>query len=289
MHPEWPLILFTFFLCVAGGALGAQGLLNVMGKGKKMQLASLVTALAALVVGGLSVFMHLQHWERIFNGFGHITSGITQELIGCVALAVIIVAWFVVLRGGKEIPKALAWITLAVAVLMLVATGHSYLMPARPAWGIALVVFYVANACLLGAVAMWLISIMKKDEASEGSSIQFALVGSVVQLAAMAVYTIACSMTKFADFGFYADPTSMTTAPTHVDSLLAIMVSGDGALMFWCSIACAVVALVCAIAAKKKVGASKPYMIIAVIVAIASSILFRVLFYQLGFAMVLLY
>ena len=70
MHPEWPLILFTFFLCVAGGALGAQGLLNVMGKGKKMQLASLVTALAALVVGGLSVFMHLQHWERIFNGFG---------------------------------------------------------------------------------------------------------------------------------------------------------------------------------------------------------------------------
>ena len=53
MHPEWPLILFTFFLCVAGGALGAQGLLNVMGKGKKMQLASLVTALAALVVGGL--------------------------------------------------------------------------------------------------------------------------------------------------------------------------------------------------------------------------------------------
>lgn len=289
MHPEWPLILFTFFLCVAGGALGAQGLLNVMGKGKKMQLASLVTALAALVVGGLSVFMHLQHWERIFNGFGHITSGITQELIGCVALAVIIVAWFVVLRGGKEIPKALAWITLAVAVLMLVATGHSYLMPARPAWGIALVVVYVANACLLGAVAMWLISIMKKDEASEGSSIQFALVGSVVQLAAMAVYTIACSMTKFADFGFYADPTSMTTAPTHVDSLLAIMVSGDGALMFWCSIACAIVALVCAIAAKKKVGASKPYMIIAVIVAIASSILFRVLFYQLGFAMVLLY
>ena len=74
-----------------------------------------------------------------------------------------------------------------------------------------------------------------------------------------------------------------------MDSLLAIMVSGDGALMFWCSIACAVVALVCAIAAKKKVGASKPYMIIAVIVAIASSILFRVLFYQLGFAMVLLY
>ena len=289
MEAQWPLIIFTLFVCLTCGIFGAMSILALKGHGRQLQFTSLISATVSLAIGGFGAFLHLEHWERIFNGFGHITSGITQELIGCVALAVIIVAWFVVLRGGKEIPKALAWITLAVAVLMLVATGHSYLMPARPAWGIALVVFYVANACLLGAVAMWLISIMKKDEASEGSSIQFALVGSVVQLAAMAVYTIACSMTKFADFGFYADPTSMTTAPTHVDSLLAIMVSGDGALMFWCSIACAVVALVCAIAAKKKVGASKPYMIIAVIVAIASSILFRVLFYQLGFAMVLLY
>lgn len=289
MEAQWPLIIFTLFVCLTCGIFGAMSILTLKGQGRQLQFTSLISATVSLAIGGFGAFLHLEHWERIFNGFGHITSGITQELIGCVALAVIIVAWFVVLRGGKEIPKALAWITLAVAVLMLVATGHSYLMPARPAWGIALVVFYVANACLLGAVAMWLISIMKKDEASEGSSIQFALVGSVVQLAAMAVYTIACSMTKFADFGFYADPTSMTTAPTHVDSLLAIMVSGDGALMFWCSIACAVVALVCAIAAKKKVGASKPYMIIAVIVAIASSILFRVLFYQLGFAMVLLY
>lgn len=289
MEAQWPLIIFTLFVCLTCGIFGAMSILALKGQGRQLQFTSLISATVSLAIGGFGAFLHLEHWERIFNGFGHITSGITQELIGCVALAVIIVAWFVVLRGGKEIPKALAWITLAVAVLMLVATGHSYLMPARPAWGIALVVFYVANACLLGAVAMWLISIMKKDEASEGSSIQFALVGSVVQLAAMAVYTIACSMTKFADFGFYADPTSMTTAPTHVDSLLAIMVSGDGALMFWCSIACAVVALVCAIAAKKKVGASKPYMIIAVIVAIASSILFRVLFYQLGFAMVLLY
>ena len=102
MHPEWPLILFTFFLCVAGGALGAQGLLNVMGKGKKMQLASLVTALAALVVGGLSVFMHLQHWERIFNGFGHITSGITLEFIGCIVFAVVLVLYFLMMRRAED-------------------------------------------------------------------------------------------------------------------------------------------------------------------------------------------
>lgn len=289
MHPEWPLILFTFFLCVAGGALGAQGLLNVMGKGKKMQLASLVTALAALVVGGLSVFMHLQHWERIFNGFGHITSGITQELIGCVALAIIIVVWFVVLRGGKPVPKALAWATLAVAVLMMVATAHSYLMPARPAWGLALVAFYLGNACLLGAAAVWLISILKKDEAVEATGIQLTFIAALVQIVADVVFVIACAMAKIAQFGYYADPTSMTTAPTHVDSLMTVMVSGAGAPMFWGSIVSVIMAAACAFVAKKKVGASKTLMVVAAIGALATSVMFRVLIYQLGYPVVLMY
>ena len=289
MHPEWPLILFTFFLCVAGGALGAQGLLNVMGKGKKMQLASLVTALAALVVGGLSVVMHLQHWERIFNGFGHITSGITQELIGCVALAIVIVAWFVVLRGGKPGPKALAWATLAVAGLMMVATAHSYLMPARPAWGLALVAFYLGNACLLGAAAVWLISILKKDEAVEATGIQLTFIAALVQIVADVVFVIACAMAKIAQFGYYADPTSMTTAPTHVDSLMTVMVSGAGAPMFWGSIVSVIVAAACAFVAKKKVGASKTLMVVAAIGALATSVMFRVLIYQLGYPVVLMY
>lgn len=48
MNPEWPLILFTFFLCLSGGILGAQGLLTVLGKGKKMQNVALIAALATL-------------------------------------------------------------------------------------------------------------------------------------------------------------------------------------------------------------------------------------------------
>lgn len=290
MEAQWPLIIFTLFVCLTCGIFGSMSILALKGQGRELQFPSLIAATVSLAIGGFGAFLHLEHWERIFNGFGHITSGITQELIGCVALAIIIVIWFVALRREEaKIPKALAWATLIVAVLMVVATGHSYLMPARPAWGIALIVFYLANACLLGGVAMWLISILKKDEAAESSSIQFTLIAAIFQLAADAVYTIACSTAKFADYGFYADPTQMTTAPVHIDSLLSIMLTGEGALMFWCSIACAVVALICAIAAKKKVGASKPYMIIAVIVTLAASLMFRVLFYQLGFATVLLY
>ena len=197
----------------------------------------LITSAVSLVVGGIGAFLHLEHWERIFNGFGHITSGITQELIGCVALAIVIVAWFVVLRGGKPVPKALAWATLAVAVLMMVATAHS----------------------------------------------------ALVQIVADVVFVIACAMAKIAQFGYYADPTSMTTAPTHVDSLMTVMVSGAGAPMFWGSIVSVIVAAACAFVAKKKVGASKTLMVVAAIGALATSVMFRVLIYQLGYPVVLMY
>ena len=150
MHPEWPLILFTFFLCVAGGALGAQGLLNVMGKGKKMQLASLVTALAALVVGGLSVFMHLQHWERIFNGFGHITSGITLEFIGCIVFAVVLVLYFLMMRRAEDgmAPKWCGVLAIVVGLALPVITGMSYLM-ASPTTGVVAAVDHPAAAGVL--------------------------------------------------------------------------------------------------------------------------------------------
>lgn len=289
METQWPLVIFTLFVCLTCGLLGGMSILTLKGQGKDLQMTTLIASAVSLVIGGIGAFLHLEHWERIFNGFGHITSGITQELIGCVALAIIMVVWFVMLRGKKPVSKALAWVTLVVAVLMVVATAHSYLMPARPAWGLAMVVFYLANACLLGAVGMWLISVLKKDEESEASSIQFTFIAGIAQLVADVIYAAACGMATIANYGYYADPTSMTTAPTHVDSLLNVMLIGDGALAFWCAIVCAIVALVCAIVAKKKVGASKTLMIVAAIAAVATSLLFRVLIYQLGYSLFLLY
>ena len=108
MELQWPLILFTTLTAWGCGVLGGAGALALKGAGKKSQQLLAILSCVLLAVGGIAVFFHLQHWERIFNGFGHITSGITQELIGCVALAIVIVAWFVVLRGGKPVPKALA-------------------------------------------------------------------------------------------------------------------------------------------------------------------------------------
>ena len=153
METQWPLVIFTLFVCLTCGTLGGMSILALKGQGRNLQMTALITSAVSLVVGGIGAFLHLEHWERIFNGFGHITSGITQELIGCVALAIVIVAWFVVLRGGKPVPKALAWATLAAALPMMAPTAHSYPIPARPASGPAPAASYPGHAGLLGPAA----------------------------------------------------------------------------------------------------------------------------------------
>ncbi|MFR5091370.1 MAG: hypothetical protein ACLTDR_04475 [Adlercreutzia equolifaciens] len=71
--------------------------------------------------------MHLEHWERIFNGFGHLTSGITQELIAIVVLAVVAVVYLVLLRKSGEgtVPAWCAVVAMAVCAVLVVVCGHS--------------------------------------------------------------------------------------------------------------------------------------------------------------------
>ena len=226
MHPEWPLILFTFFLCVAGGALGAQGLLNVMGKGKKMQLASLVTALAALVVGGLSVFMHLQHWERIFNGFGHITSGITLEFIGCIVFAVVLVLYFLMMRHAVFVGLALP-----------VITGMSYLMASLPSWNTPLLpVYYLANTVFMGGLTALVIAGLTNDDSAKDLGVKVALAGGALQLIAVFTYAFIINGSAglySADIQYYFDPTLPDVAMVDRASIVGSIFAGANAVMFW--------------------------------------------------------
>ena len=120
MEIQWPLILFTFFNCLAGGIFLMQGILTLSGKGKAMQLASCVSAIVALAIGGLSVFFHLQHPLRMLNGFGHITSGITIELIFVIVFAIAVVLYFLMMRRSEEgvAPKWCAILAIVVSCLL---------------------------------------------------------------------------------------------------------------------------------------------------------------------------
>ena len=79
MELQWPLIIFTTLVAWSAGLFGTQALMAVFGVGKRAQVPAWVVSAVLLAAGGIAVFFHLEHWERIFNGFGHITSGITQD------------------------------------------------------------------------------------------------------------------------------------------------------------------------------------------------------------------
>ncbi len=105
------------------------------GVGQKAQMPRWIASAVLLAVGGIAVFFHLEHWERIFNGFGHLTSGITQELIAIVVLAAVAVAYLVMLRksdDGASVPKWLAWLSVRAVVALVAVMAHSYTMAARP-------------------------------------------------------------------------------------------------------------------------------------------------------------
>ena len=154
MELQWPLIIFTTLVAWSAGLFGTQALMAALGTGERAQVPAWICSAALLAVGGVAVFFHLEHWERIFNGFGHLTSGITQELIAIVVLAAVAVAYLVMLRksdDGASVPKWLAWLSVALSAVLVAVMAHSYTMAARPAWDSVLWILYVlGNACVLG-------------------------------------------------------------------------------------------------------------------------------------------
>ena len=237
MELHWPLILFTFFLCVAGGIMFGQGLATVLGKGEKTQVASLISAFVSLVVGGIAVFMHLQHWERIFNGFGHITSGITLELIACVVFVVALAIYFLMMRRADDqtAPKWCGWIFMVVGVALVAVTGDSYLMAAVPAWDTPLlIVFYICNMLALGGLATIIIALACKSDEQVGLAKKLATVGIIAQLIVLVIYAVYITNTSgtYTDLGYYFDPTLPDTVMMDITATVNIL-SGDQALMFW--------------------------------------------------------
>lgn len=246
MEPEWPLILFTFFLCLSGGILGAQGLLTFLNRGKKMQMLSLVASLVALVIGGIAVFTHLQHWERIFNAFtallagnGFGVSGITLELWGCVVCGVTIVLYFLFMRRSEEgvAPKWCAVLAIVVGLALPSVTGDSYLMASLPAWDTPmLIVYYLLNTVFMGSVSALVIArVTGCDDAFETLA-KAAAVGGVLSFIAIVVYAILiCCLggSYSADIDYYFDPTLPDVAMVDRTGVASSLLIGVNAPLFY--------------------------------------------------------
>ena len=71
MELQWPLIIFTTLVAWSAGLFGTQALMAAFGTGKRAQVPAWICSAVLLAAGGIAVFFHLEHWERIFNGNQH--------------------------------------------------------------------------------------------------------------------------------------------------------------------------------------------------------------------------
>ncbi len=291
MELQWPLILFTTLAAWSVGVFDTQSLLALKGEGKKSQMTCWIVAAVLLVVSGIAVFLHLQHWERIFNGFGHITSGITQELIAIVALAVIAIIYLAYLRrsdDGGSVPSWCAICGIAIAVVLDCVMAHSYMMDARPAWNsIVEILSIIGASCILGPATVSIIEEMKDGGVSAiNASANF--IGSIVAAVTSIGYLIVMAMSNsaFTQIDYYFDPVH----PTHgMVDLANITPFGSGSVgLTIVTIVCALVPVACAYMGKKK-GNWKMWGAIALVAGLACAICLRVVLYQMGASVYALY
>ena len=310
MELQWPLILFTTFEAWSAGLFGAQGAAALAGEGRRAQMPALIGSAALLAVGGVAVFFHLEHFERIFNGFGNPTSGITQELVCVVVVGALMVVAFVVLRraaGGDEapaLPKWLAALMIAAAALLVLVTGHSYMMAARPAWDSLLgPLTLLGAACAAGPLTFAAIGAIAggADGAVAGGAPGAAparaagravgiaaIVGSAANAALSVAYLafMAASTASHTAVGYYFDPTHPTAGMVDV-SALSPFAAG--------SLPVAVVAVVAALApvacaiAGRKTGNWKVWGAAGALCAVAGAVALRMAFYSAGASVYLFY
>ena len=292
MELQWPLILFTTLVAWAAGVFGAQGVLALRGAAKKSQQMLCVLSCVLLAASGIAVFFHLQHWERIFNGFGHLTSGITQELIAIVVFVIVAVAYFALARksdDGGIVPKWMAVLAVAMGVVLAAVCAHSYMMAARPVWDCVLeVLSIVGAACILGPATCAIVMAVKGD-ALDAIGLP-ALAGSVIGAVTSVAYAafIQMSGSAFTQVGYYFDP----TVPTK-EMVDAAATAGGQAPLLWVGavIVGAAVPLVCCVLARKKGDAAgwKLFGGVAVAAALVGAVCLRVAFYNMGMSVFMFY
>ena len=299
MELQWPLIVFTTLVAWSAGLFGTQALMAVFGVGKKAQVPAWVCSAVLLAAGGIAVFFHLEHWERIFNGFGHLTSGITQELIAIVVLAVVAVAYLVLMRksdDGASVPKWLAWVAVALSVVLVAVMAHSYTMAARPAWDSVLWILYVlGNACVLGPATFLLVLAaggpgdQPADRAADAGAPagRTALAGAALNALAALAFAIFLQLSagSFADVGLYFDPTH----PTKAMADAAATVASQAPLLWLGAVAVGAFVPLAAAFMGRRTGSWKLWAPAAIIAALVGAVCMRVVFYNLGLSVFMFY
>ena len=208
------------------------------------------------------------------------------------AFVAVAVAYFAMARksdDGGTLPKGMAWVAVAISVVLAAVCAHSYMMPARPAWDSVLeVLSIVGAACLLGPATCAVVLAAKGEDAGEcGLPAVAGSASGAVCTAAYAAF-IQLSAGAFSQVGYYFDPTHPTKAVADAAATV-----GDQAPLLWLGavVVGAVVPLVCCVMARKKGDAAswKLFGGVAVVAALIGAVCLRVAFYNVGLSVFMFY
>lgn len=290
MEIQIPLVIFTTFLAWSVGTFSTQCILALKKKGGEIHLTTLIVSLVIMVIGGIAVVFHLQHWERIFNGFGHITSGITQELIGMVLVVIAMVLFFLMLRRSddKTVPAWVAILGILFSLVLMVAAGHSYMMASRPAWNSILqLLSLVGAAFVLGPATVAIIAALKKVEIPELGL--YNVIGSLVNAVCVGGFLIAmnAASSTFQSFSYYFDPTHPNYALKSGSDVA--LFSGDCATATILCLIGLVVAVIAAFIGKKQGNKWLTWGSIILVAGLVCTIALRVAMYVMGATLFMLY
>lgn len=295
MELQWELMVFTLFICLGAGVFAIQGLLSFLRKGSKIQVAALIISLIAIAIGGFGSFLHLHHWERLFNGFGHLSSGITQELIAIVVFIVALVVYLIMLRRSEtELPKWCGIMAMIISVVLVFVMAHSYNMSARPIWDTPMLwLYYLSNAAFFGGLMVAILAGIQNDD-SVSTLMKYSFIGACVQLIITILYSIllSTSSSQFTNVGYYFDPVHPNTAIADPQSTFTGIFAGDHALLFWFGvivIGLIVPLILCFIARKKSGKQVAAYAALSLVCALIGGVCFRAILYILGFSVFMFY
>ena len=261
MEMHLPLVLFSYFLAIASGLFFGQGVLTLKGiTTRTTQYITVIGSIIAIGVGGISVFFHLQHWTRIFNGFGHLSSPITMEIIGIVIFVVVLAVYFLVFFRTEDgiAPKWTGVLGIGMGLLMMYFVAESYVLASTPVWAspLGIVSLMLAVPAVAGPAMMILVYINEKniqsiklfgreielggitgEQALAGYSIskKMTVIGILLFIIAVVIYAVQITMmgdTEYADLGFYFDPTLPDIAMVDTAAMTNVF-TGDLAVLFW--------------------------------------------------------
>lgn len=286
MELQWPLVVFTTFICLSAGTFGFISVASMKKEYARIQLPGLITAFAALVIGGLASVLHLQTPARYFGQFGNITSGINQELIALGLVAIAMVVYFVRLRRKGDAGRAVKVVSALLSVVLVLVMSHSYMMASMPAWNtILLPLYYLLDAASLGALVMALLmAVCTEDDTACSKAIVVAI--AAVVLLALAVVAFAVFFCSLAGAGYtqamHVD--LLTVPPVDPASIGERMLSGDLAMLFWGGVVAVglVLPLAALVVSRKAPRASVGATATAVVLVFLGGLAFRALLYCAG-------